>query len=333
MSGLDIIRTQMRQVPAWITLRRLQREGFARAFRRRRVWTKILRTPPVVTEPVRPGALVEVHLLCCEKDYLSAMWTLKSFYHHSEARYPLVIHVQGRLSRLAQARLRSHFPAARIVLQREADPIVERALAEMRLPRLAQARRENPFMLKLLDFPLLSQAGHILNLDSDVLFFRHPAALLLENAEDPGYCLYQRDVGSTYNLTEAEAREELGIALIPNINAGMMRIPRDAYDLARCEELMSNPRVARLTGWIEQTLLALCSSERGCVEFLPPEYLLVYGDANLDALVARHYAGATRPLLTSEGMRYLIEVGFLEELRASGSRGRPMEPVVPTISA
>ena len=129
----DRFRTSLRKSRSWVTFRRLQREGWANAWRRWALWRRILDTPPVVTDPAGAPARVEVHLLCSHLDYLCAIWTLKSFYHFARVSYPLVIHVNGAVSPAVRRHLQAHFPQARVVLQSDANPIVEEFLSSNRL--------------------------------------------------------------------------------------------------------------------------------------------------------------------------------------------------------
>jgi hypothetical protein len=260
----------------------------------------------VATDLAGGPACVEVHLLCSYLDHLCAIWTLKSFYHFAGVSYPLVIHVQGPADPVVYRRLQVHFPQARLVLQSEADRIVEEFLSGNRLTRLAAARPLSPFMLKLIDFPVLSNAGYLVTLDSDVLFFARPAELL-EAGASPAHSRFQRDTASAYNITEAQAASELGIQMASGINTGIALFPRRNLDLKRCERYLAHPEVARNTGWIEQTLHALCASEQGLVEYLPASYLVSLDPyVSLDGLVARHYAGPSRRLMTDEGMPALL---------------------------
>lgn len=298
-------------------LRRIQREGARRALRRWRVWIRILETAPINTEPVQEGAPVEVHTLCYERDYLCAIWALKSFYHFAQVRYPLVIHLQGHATRRMLARLHEHFPAARVVTQDVADAAVETCLRGRGLMRLLAARRQNPFMLKLTDFPILGSAVHLLTLDSDLVFFRRPSELLIATDEPLPVSIFQRDPASAYNITEEQAYSKLGIKLSPRINTGITLFPTRSLELERCEKYLMHTEVARLTGWIEQTLHALCASEQGRVAYLPESYLVsLRKDVDPASLVMRHYAGPSRPLLTDEGMVGLIETGFIKHLNA-----------------
>lgn len=329
MSLKESLRARLRRSRAWVTLRRAQREGLANALGRYRLWTKILGTPPVQTDEVREGARVEVHVLCYERDYLCALWALKSFYHFAQVRYPLVVHVQGRATRLMTGRLKRHFPSARLVLQREADAVVEDRLAARGLMRLIEARRRNPFMLKLTDFVVTCRAVNLLTLDSDILFFRRPSELVAAAAADAPvpFSLFQRDPASAYNISEERARTELGVELAPRVNTGITLSARASLDLARCDAFLAHPDVARSTGWIEQTLHALAASERGRVKYLPDSYLVSLSPhADPCALVARHYAGPSRPLLTTEGMTALVRAGFLSAVRATGETHGAIAP-------
>jgi hypothetical protein len=322
VSTRELARRTLNQSGLWVDLRRLQREGFLRAWRRTRLWSRILETPPLTTAVLGPGAPVEVHLLCCRRDYLSAIWAIKSFYHGSRASYPLVVHLQGYDTTRALARLQAHFPTARIIPQTQADAAVEPWLEERGLARLLKARRDSPIMLKLVDFAILSESVNVLTLDSDVVFFA-PAPELLVGSDRPlEHTFFQRDPASNYNLLGERARAALGFEPAPCVNTGIIVESRESLDLALCERYLENPEVARPTGLIEQTLHALLASEQGRVAYLPPSYLLSLEPGLPNGLVARHYAGPTRPLLTDEGMPELIRRGFLEDLRLGAIEAR-----------
>lgn len=303
----DIIRERLRRNRHWVALRRAQREGFGNAWRRTRLWSQILDSAPVITEPVRPGAKIETHLLCSHRDYLTALWALRSFYHFSGVAYPLVIHIQGNVPRRVAGRLRRHFPEARVVLGPESNQFAEQYLNAGGLHRLLAARRASPFMMKLTDFPILSQAEQILMLDSDVLFFAPPVELLRRAEVLASSILFQKDLASTYNISENDAYARFGIRMAAAVNTGIAIVPRRSLDLSRCEVFLADADVAKPTGWIEQTLYSLCASEKGLIEFLPDSYVVSLQPlSSLDGIVARHYAGPSRPLLTSEGMPFLL---------------------------
>jgi hypothetical protein len=302
------ISRQLREFDSFVQLRRLQHEGFGNAYRRWRLWCRVLDLPPVRTEPSHAHAQVEVHLVCCQRDYLCALWALKSFYLTAGVTYPLVVHTNGPMSALALSRLRSHLPQARVIEQGPADRQVVEWLDGHRCDRLRAIRARNGFMLKLVDVNLLSEARHLLLLDSDVLFFRRPGDLLgAVDAPTDGF-LFQRDAGTTYNITPADAVADLGIPLQPAVNTGIVLFDKRALDLRRCESLLAHPKVAQQSGWIEQTLYALVASEQAGVRYLPSTYLVSLAPrADLASLVARHYAGPSRQYLTEEGLPFALQ--------------------------
>ncbi|HYP12416.1 MAG TPA: hypothetical protein VEQ63_00710, partial [Bryobacteraceae bacterium] len=297
---ISAVRTRLRSHPLWVEFRGYQREGFSRAFRRLEMWRRILRTAPVVTQPVTSNAPAEVHILCYRRDYLTAMWALKTFYRYAPIPYPLVIHFQGECPPIAIDRLRKHFPGARVILQPEADRRTEAWLAQNGCTRLLESRRKNPFLLKLTDIPIVSSARRIVVIDSDILFFREPAHLYSVIGSDLSTPLVQRDPESTYNITEKAAHRDLGIELAPCVNSGILVFDRQAHlDLRLCEELLGHPEVGRSTGWIEQTLYALSFSRSGGVQYLPDSYVISLESRAVNkTTVARHYAGPSRPYLT-----------------------------------
>jgi hypothetical protein len=168
-------------------------------------------------------------------------------------------------------------------------------------------------MMKLIDPVLFGSAERLVILDSDVLFFRDPCELRahVENGPADGW-LFQRDPASTYNITSDEAASALGIRIPERVNSGIAVVPRSLVDLELCERLLEHPDVRRPSGWIEQTLFALCAGARGRVDYLSPSYVISL-ERGLDYsdCTARHYAGPSRPLLTEEGMPYATLHGCL----------------------
>jgi len=315
LNPTDRLRHLLRRNRYYVTMRRIQREGPLTALRRRMLWARILDTPPIRMEPTNGNAAAEVHLLCSKRDYLCAIWALKSFYCLSGITCPLAIHLQGQAPDGMVARMRRHFPDARIVLQAEADALVEPELARAGFDRLLALRRRTPFMLKLTDFVLMCRAPRLLLLDSDVLFFAHARDLVEQARASSTAVLFQRDVANMYNISPERAFERFGFRLAPCVNSGIALFPRAAVNLARCEDYLSDDEVARPNTMVEQTLYALAFSERSEIAYLPDSYLVsLQPCTDMGRLVARHYAGASRSLFTREGLPALIEAGFFSKL-------------------
>jgi hypothetical protein len=231
-------------------------------------------------------------------------------------RYPLWIHWQGAVHPRALRRLKAHFPNAGIVLPEEADRVVQPWLEHRKLLRLLAMRRANGMMLKLIDFKLFGHSPNVLSLDSDILFFRYPTELVVATSEPLPKAYFQHDLDSAYNIRVSAAWDDLRVRLEPRLCAGLRLFARETLDLERCEFFLAHPAVAKNTGLIEQTLHALCASEKGIVALLPDAYLVsLEPRVEIEQLIARHYPHISRPQFTEEGIRYLIQMGFLDRLR------------------
>lgn len=286
--------------------------------RRRRTLDRILATRPLATDVpgMREGEWnpLEVHVLCCWGDYVQAIWAVKSFYHYSCARFPLVIHLQGYAPPDVMPRLVCHFPTARIIAQAEADAIVEPWLRARGFNRLLEMRRSLAPMLKLTDFFVLSRANNVISFDSDVLFFQPPTELLVADGAPLPYRLFLRDQFNSYTIAPEDAFRAFGIRLAPRLNAGLMAFARQSIHLAACEQYMNHPRLGQKHWHLDQTLHALDACASGEVRYLPERYLLADDpQAHPEELAARHYTSPIRPLLTTEGVAHLVRCGFLQQ--------------------
>lgn len=288
-------------------LRQRYQHGLSTAHYRDAIAPRILYSKPVLDTTDLTG---EIHLFTSQMDWVNAVWALKSFYYVSQRRYALCIHEDGSLTPEQIQQLQSHFPRARVVDRATADAFVFSQLAAY--PRCLKFRQTNLLSPKVFDFLLYLNSDRLLLLDSDVLFFQTPTALL-HSLDDSSYSLnlLNRDIASAYTV-EPETAASVGVELRPRLNSGLGLIHRRSLNLAWLEEFLELPNILRHVWRTEQTLYALCSSRFG-VEWLPPAY-----DVRLDRGIGdspcRHYVGKIRHLFYAEGLRHLVQRGFLKEL-------------------
>ncbi len=204
----------------------------------------------------------------------------------------------------------AHFPSARLIDRRESDRKVLSALSTY--PRCRELRATNQLALKVFDFRHYLKSDRMLLLDSDVLFFKEPVELL-RRLEDPEYRLnsVNGDAMTAYTVTTQLARS-CGVDLIERFNSGLGLIHRDSLRLDWLEEFLGLPEIVGHFWRIEQTLYALCSSRYG-VELLPKQYD-VFLDGSVDERASRHYVGVIRHLMYGEGIRRMVQDGFLKRL-------------------
>ncbi|WP_206603063.1 hypothetical protein [Leptolyngbya ohadii] len=284
--------------------------GWQTAHFRDAVRPRILSTKPIV-ETIDPTC--EIHVFTCAKDWLNLVWTLKTFYYYSKRHYALCIHDDGTLTESDRASLRHHFPNARLIDRPSADA---RMFAELtRYPRCLEFRQTNHLSPKVFDFASYLEADRMLLLDSDILFFQEPT-ILLRRIEDPDYTLntVNGDVDSAYTIDPTIVHQLCDFEVINCFNSGLGLIHKASLNFDWIEEFLALPGIIGHFWRIEQTLYALLSSKYG-VELLPNEYAVTL-EKNLKGLPSRHYVGAIRHLMYGEGIRQLVQQGFLTALKA-----------------
>jgi hypothetical protein len=196
------------------------------------------------------------------------------------------------------------FPNLRGIAGADADREVFAALNGHQACR--EYRLAHPLARKIFDIPILTRAGRFIILDSDLLFFRKPDAILRWCADGAGQCWFNKDIAEAMPIPRAEVRESLGIDLWHCVNSGLCLIERSTLDLDLCERALHETRLMQKNIWlVEQTLFAICASAVGRGGLLPPEYEVSKEKNAIPNVIARHYVGAVRQRFYGEGMARL----------------------------
>jgi len=291
----------------WLRLHQKFGQGVRVAWYRDVVRPRILSTPPIAGTTDKR---CEIHVLTSREDWLNLVWTLKSFYISSGRHYALCIHDDGSLAEAELATLGKHFPDARIILRAVADAKLAEVLRAF--PRSLSFRNTNLLAPKIFDFTVFLESDRMALFDSDLLFFAEPK-VYLQRIENPAYGrnTFNSDVGDAYTVEAEAVRSLIGHQLQPRVNSGLGLVHRESIRWDWTEEFLALPGILDGHLWrIEQTLFALSSSRYG-VELLPDEYTLRL-EPGIRARCFRHYNGAIRHLMYSEGMQELLQRGFLD---------------------
>ncbi|MBE9061360.1 hypothetical protein [cf. Phormidesmis sp. LEGE 11477] len=252
----------------------------------------------------------EIHVLTSSKDWLNLMWALKSFYWASEKCYALCIHDDGTLATEQKETLQQHFPKSRVIDRQAADAYVLESLTTY--SNCLEFRKTNPLSPKVFDFSAYLRSDRMLLLDSDVLFFENPTALI-NRIEDPSYKLntVNGDAASAFTVEPAIVKAQCGFDVLERFNSGLGLIHKASVDLSWIEDFLSLPGIIGHFWRIEQTLYALFSSKYGA-ELLPSIYD-VHLEGDISGAPVRHYVGAIRHLMYGEGIQHLVKRGFLKD--------------------
>jgi hypothetical protein len=283
----------------WYLLQRDWKRGLSATWNDRVTSRRILEwRNPYAGQPLEE---IPIHVLTGRDDWLLACWMLASWFHTTQRNWHVVIHDDGQLPAEAQPAFARMVPGVGAIGAVEADRAVFAALSGH--PACREYRFAHPLARKIFDVPALTQGKRFIILDSDVLFFRKPEAILRWCAEGAGECWFNEDVSEALPIPREEAREKLGIDIWPRVNSGLCLIDRAAIDLDLCERALRETSLLKGHIWlVEQTLFAICASAWGRGGLLPPEYEVSLAKRARPDAVARHYVGAVRQWFYGDGI-------------------------------
>jgi len=208
-------------------------------------------TPPKETRQEQPH--FEIHSLLGKKHVGMCLWAVKGLLHHANKKYSIVLHDDGSLGQDDIAKLERHLPKVKIFQKQEADNLIREQIknyplvSQYRFGELGSTdwgRRMSIFSLKLLDFNLLTNARKILVLDTDVLFFRRPDAIIqwVEDCElhETLYCheYHTPVLNRNKKVTGFDRKKEAPVGF----NSGLICLDRNAIDLSRFEIWLESNR-------------------------------------------------------------------------------------------
>jgi hypothetical protein len=275
---------------------------------------KILTTKPVSCSA---DSAFEVHVLTRDQELLETLWSLKTWYHFSGTRPPLVVYEGGTLSSESSAILEGHFPNCRIIRRDRFDRDMRDFLRDRPAALEHALIRSFYCALKLFGPMRYTKARSVLYIDSDILFFRAPLEMM-EHIER-GLPFFNSDYQDAYAHPLEFIRKKLRMKLEPTINAGLFHIvKRDlASSLELVEEYFSNIPVADPTHWTinrhEQTANAIILSRANALR-LSDDHQISKTPVT-DRTVSHHFVDdGSRPDYYAKGMHRLKAIGFLKQL-------------------
>lgn len=266
-------------------------------------------------DPCRyPEVNFSIHMLTCHRDVQMALWCIYSFIHFAGIAPTIVIHDDGTLDDYDKEMLCRSLPRCSVVDRRAADERMAMALAAYPLCRKMRDDPDYPCGLKLFD-PLLYATGEVfVLLDSDILFFRYPHELLASVEQmRPSF---NSDYMNSYSKPHDELSRSLGIDVLEKVNAGMMVLTRNVYELEFMESFFRfYPELVNTGYFREQTLHAVLLSRVGAHR-LGDVYQISRDRIGPDT-VSHHYVNdGSRFMFHDVGVRTLVRRGFLT--RAEG---------------
>lgn len=251
--------------------------------------------------PVRCGtahgaATITVHFLSGARFWHQTAFCAWSLAHTSGRTLHLQVYDDGSLRRRHVEALRRLFPQLRVHTHAQCLARLQAHLPAAQFPQMHALWHRYPNIRKLID-PHLAGPGPKLVLDSDMLFYCKPGALL-DWLDHPRGGLHMRDAVESYGYPRPALERLAGAALADRVNVGITGLDGDTLDFARLEAWCAAlhqeyPRHY----FLEQALIAAWLAHSGGRCLPEADYQLrctATPEAGLGCL--EHYVAGAKPL-------------------------------------
>lgn len=168
-----------------------------------------------------------VYFLTGQKYWYQTAFCLYSLQQYAPFPISGVFIDDGTFDRALCAQVRKSFPSSRIILKEEIAAQLDLVLPNDRFPTLRNRRLVYPHIRKLTDVHIFPTTNPKLVLDSDMLFFKRPAALI-HWLEYPDHLLFLEDVVESYGYTRELMAQLSGQSAVPlRLNVGVAGMPSE----------------------------------------------------------------------------------------------------------
>jgi len=250
-------------------------------------------TLPPVARP--PADAPEICFLTGKKFWYQTAFCAWSLQRVADRPLRMAFYDDGSFDSALATEARRIFPDCTIVTAAAAGTTLDRTLPTVRFPALRGQRLTYLHLRKLTDFHG-GRHGWRAVLDSDMLFFRRPDALLawLETPDRP---IHMVDVANAYGYPDAALQALVTAPLPAKINVGICGLRSDALDWPLIEKWCAQLLWEHGTSYyLEQALIALilAGQDRFCLD--AHDYRLLPDDAECrrPTAVLHHYVAESK---------------------------------------
>ena len=255
----------------------------------------------------RQGEPLEIYYLSGRKFWYQTVFCFYSLAQQSDLNLRLVVVDDGTLTPRYQALIRQVCPTVRFVLATEIETRLDAVLPRERYPTLRSRREEYPNLRKLTDIHV-GTTGWKLVLDSDMLFFHPPVALLdwLQNPQTPCHMV---DVETAYGYSAELMQQLAGVPIPERINVGITGLQSEALDWDELEHwCRTQIEQAGSHYYQEQAMIAILMARHDCCVMPSADYIVMPSEAEVIQPQAQlhHYVADSKPWYFRHGWKHIV---------------------------
>jgi glycosyltransferase involved in cell wall biosynthesis len=237
-----------------------------------------------------------LYFLTGEKYLYQTLFCIQSLIQQSTDKFEFILVDDGSFTNKLIKQINTQLPGARVVTQAEIDSNLQRILPENSYPVLWRKRREYPHIKKLTDIHTLQGGAWKLVLDSDMLFYDNPLALI-NWLKKPGKPLHMVDCTQSYGYS-GELMEGLAASKIPALlNVGAIGLDSGTINWEKLEAWVKILEEKEgKTYYLEQALSAMLIGDEPCTILNAAKYIVNPGDAAIEnnTGVLHHYVDLSK---------------------------------------
>ena len=255
-----------------------------------------------------PDRGLQVSFLSGREYWHQTLFCFYSLQVRVSERITPVLFDDGTLSSEVRSLIERVVPWTKFVPLSEIEARLERALPTHRFPTLRARRLVYPHLRKLTDVHA-EVSGWSLVLDSDMLFFRRPDAVMSWLAA-PAAPIYMQDVGDAYGYSRPLMRELSGRSVPSAVNVGLYGIRSDSIDWERMEFWCRMQIEREGPHYLqEQALTALLLAGTGAKPLSRSDYVVMPSlmEGKVPRAVLHHYVAHSKRAYYQYGWRQVIE--------------------------
>ena len=215
-----------------------------------------------------------VYFLTGEKFLYQTLFCIRSLTKYSAEKFKFILVDDGSLSGQMLTRINQQLPGADVITKNTIEKNLEKKLPESDFPVLRNKRREYPHIKKLIDIHTIDAMGWKLVLDSDMLFFDEPIAMIswLKHPDGP---LHMVDCTESYGYSPGLMKELCGSEIADKVNVGAIGLNNSTINWKDIENWVKIlEETEGRSYYLEQALSAMLLAGNECTILDKDEYIV-----------------------------------------------------------
>jgi hypothetical protein len=241
-------------------------------------------------------------------DYLyQTLFCIQSLSKHSQEKFRFTLVDDGSFNEKLIQRMRKQVPGVEVITHAMIEQNIARCLPPRHYPVLSRKRREYPHIKKLTDIHTLPGKDWKLVLDSDMLFWAEPAAII-QWLKDPQEPIHMVDCIESYGYSRDLLEELAGTTPPRLLNVGVIGLNSLSLDWEKLENWVNILEEKEgKSYYLEQALSALSVAHSNCSVLNPAQYIVNPGsDQFKNHSCLQHYVDLSKKWYYDTGWRKIF---------------------------